>query len=103
MAVPQKDASVFYETFNIGITRLVDADITGKWFEAALEVSNLCTSYTDNTLKALNLHHIYGVLVLWAAGLTIALIVLIFEIKLHKRKVDGRILKNDVDIEARKI
>ncbi|GBM02492.1 hypothetical protein AVEN_76531-1 [Araneus ventricosus] len=86
MAIHKKMPPVFAETFNRGVTRLVDADITGKWFEAALEVSNLCTSYSDNTLKPLGLEHIFGVLVLWAAGLSVSLVVLLFEMKLSKHK-----------------
>ncbi|GFW32489.1 lig_chan-Glu_bd domain-containing protein [Trichonephila clavipes] len=79
------------------VTRLVDADITGKWFEAALEVSNLCTSYSDNTLQPLGIQHIYGVLVLWAAGLTMSFIVLLFERNLFRYK------NNNTDIRVNKI
>ncbi|KAF8774512.1 Glutamate receptor ionotropic like protein [Argiope bruennichi] len=86
MAIHRRLPPVFAETFNRGVTRLVDADITGKWFEAALEVSDLCTSYSDNTLKPLGLEHIFGVLVLWAAGLAISFVVLILEMKISKRK-----------------
>ncbi|CAL1284859.1 unnamed protein product [Larinioides sclopetarius] len=86
MAIHKRLPPAFAEIFNRGVTRLVDSDITGKWFEAALEVSSLCTSYSDNTLKPLGLEHILGVLVLWAAGLALSSVVLLFEIRLSKRR-----------------
>ncbi|GFS43410.1 lig_chan-Glu_bd domain-containing protein [Trichonephila inaurata madagascariensis] len=97
MAIHKKMPRSFYDTFNMGVTRLVDADITGKWFEAALKVSNLCTSYSDNALQPLGIQHIYGVLVLWAAGLTMSFIVLLFERNLFKYK------NNNTDIRVNKI
>ncbi|GIX90751.1 uncharacterized protein CEXT_67011 [Caerostris extrusa] len=69
-----------YESFNFGITRLVDADITGRTFKATLEVSNLCTSYSDTELKAMGLKNIHGVLLMWLAGVLTAILVLTCEI-----------------------
>ncbi|KAG8182092.1 hypothetical protein JTE90_020452 [Oedothorax gibbosus] len=93
MAVNRNMSPVFFETFNLGITRLVDADITGRWFKSSLEVSTLCTSYTDNTIKPLGMKNLYGVLLLWAAGTFIAAIVLILEIFLSKFTVKSKKVK----------
>ncbi|GFR24069.1 lig_chan-Glu_bd domain-containing protein [Trichonephila clavata] len=98
MAIHKKMPRSFYDTFNMGVTRLVDADITGKWFEAALKVSNLCTSYSDNTLQPLGLQHIYGVLVLWAAGLIMSFVVLLFERNFFRYKNN-----HNTDIKVNKI
>ncbi|KFM80297.1 hypothetical protein X975_23516, partial [Stegodyphus mimosarum] len=75
----------FHEEFNTRFTRLVDADISGKWLKADQQIASLCTSYSENDLSALGLQHIYGVLLLWAAGLFISFIALICEI-MHKRQ-----------------
>ncbi|KAG8182091.1 hypothetical protein JTE90_020451 [Oedothorax gibbosus] len=84
MAVHRRLSPLFFETLNLGITRLVAADITGKWFKSSLKISNLCTSYTDSTLKPVGMNHIHGVLLLWAVGIFIAAIVLMLEILLSK-------------------
>ncbi|KAG8182088.1 hypothetical protein JTE90_020448 [Oedothorax gibbosus] len=70
----------FFEAFNLGITRSVDSDMPGKYFKPGLEDSNMCTSYTDKTLKPQGLENLYGVLLLWAAGLACGVIALLYEL-----------------------
>lgn len=65
--------------FHYRVTRLVGADITGKWFKPIYEDGHSCTSYSDKSLKPLNLNNIYGVLAIWAAGMLTATIIFIVE------------------------
>ncbi|GFW32498.1 uncharacterized protein TNCV_676561 [Trichonephila clavipes] len=65
-------------------TRLVDADLPGKKLKASLEVSNLCTSYTEAKLRPMGLENIYGVLLMWAAGLSTGAVILVIEIMCNK-------------------
>ncbi|CAL1284858.1 unnamed protein product, partial [Larinioides sclopetarius] len=76
MALQKKTTRHIYESFNLGVTRLVDADLPGKSLKAATEVSDLCTSFSETTLRSLGLENIYGVLVMWAAGLLSGLLIL---------------------------
>ncbi|XP_071037799.1 uncharacterized protein [Parasteatoda tepidariorum] len=76
----KQDTDDFYETFNLGITRLVEADIAGKWFKSDLAISNLCTSYSDTTPKPLGLQHLYGVLVVWLVGMLFGAAIFLVEI-----------------------
>ncbi|XP_054717250.1 uncharacterized protein LOC129226644 [Uloborus diversus] len=71
---------LFLHKFNLGITRLVDADISGKWFKAALKEATLCTSYTANHVKPLGLGNLHGVLLLWGFGLVLASTSLLVEV-----------------------
>ncbi|GBM02501.1 hypothetical protein AVEN_76536-1 [Araneus ventricosus] len=80
MAMQKKTTELIYESFNLGVTRLVDADLPGKSLKAAVEVSSLCTSFSETTLRSLGLENIYGVLAMWAAGLLCGFVILIVEI-----------------------
>ncbi|KAG8182089.1 hypothetical protein JTE90_020449 [Oedothorax gibbosus] len=79
MALQKKLPLSFREDFNFRVTRSVDADIPGKYLKSALEISKLCTSYADNSLEPLGLKNIYGVLILWFAGIICAALVLFCE------------------------
>ncbi|XP_035226866.1 glutamate [NMDA] receptor subunit 1-like [Stegodyphus dumicola] len=80
MILSKKFSYSFYERFNAGITRLVDADIAGRTFKYDLREATLCTNYFENELKPLGLENIYGVLLLWGAGLLTATVVLTCEV-----------------------
>ncbi|XP_035226864.1 uncharacterized protein LOC118199170 [Stegodyphus dumicola] len=86
MILSRKIPYSFYEKFNMGVTRLVDADLPGKAFKSDLRDAILCTSHFENELKPLGLENIYGVLLLWGAGLIIATITLFCEIVHEKYK-----------------
>ncbi|GFS43419.1 uncharacterized protein TNIN_317311 [Trichonephila inaurata madagascariensis] len=69
IAMHRKIPQSLYDDFNYGVTRLVDADITGKTFKADLVGSKLCTGYSDTSLRPLGMNNIYGILIMWTAGL----------------------------------
>ncbi|GIX90756.1 uncharacterized protein CEXT_67031 [Caerostris extrusa] len=77
----------FLDAFNLGITRMVDADISGRSLKASVEVANLCISHTETQLKSLGLNNIYGVLLMWAGGVLLGGMVLAFEIIINGFKV----------------
>ncbi|GFS43422.1 uncharacterized protein TNIN_317321 [Trichonephila inaurata madagascariensis] len=80
IAMHRKISRSLYDDFNYGVTRLVDADLTGKTFKSDLEGSKLCTGYSDTTLRPLGINNIYGVLIMWTAGLLAAIFVFACEI-----------------------
>ncbi|KAF8774510.1 hypothetical protein HNY73_017052 [Argiope bruennichi] len=84
MAMQKKTTHPIYENFNLAVTRLVDADLPGRSLKAALEVSNLCTSFSETKLKSLGLENIYGVLLMWAGGLLFGFVILIVEIMIKR-------------------
>ncbi|GFT47792.1 lig_chan-Glu_bd domain-containing protein [Nephila pilipes] len=86
IAIHRKFPRALYENFNYGVTRLVDADITGKTFKNDLEGSKLCTSYSDTTLRPLGIKNIYGVLIMWTAGLVSATLAFVCEILSNRYK-----------------
>nr|XP_015921852.2 glutamate receptor ionotropic, kainate 2-like [Parasteatoda tepidariorum] len=75
----------FVEKFNAGLTRLIAADISGKWFKPVFQASNLCTSYSDNELKPLELKNILGVIVIWCFGIATSILCFIVEICFNKK------------------
>ncbi|GBM02511.1 hypothetical protein AVEN_76543-1 [Araneus ventricosus] len=80
LAMNRRNPEIIFDRFNLGLTRLLGADISGRTFKAAAEVSNFCTSYSESQLKSLGIRNIYGVLLMWAAGLSISTLVLLCEI-----------------------
>ncbi|GFT34156.1 uncharacterized protein NPIL_693761 [Nephila pilipes] len=84
VAVQRKMLLPDFDSFNLGITRLVDADLPGRNLKASVEVSNLCTSYSETKLRPLGLENIYGVLLMWVAGLCTGTVVLAIEIMCNK-------------------
>ncbi|KAF8774509.1 Glutamate receptor ionotropic like protein [Argiope bruennichi] len=84
LAMNREIPEYIFDHFNLGLTRLLGADIAGRTFKAAAEVSNYCTSYSDSELKPLGTKNIYGVLLMWAAGLSVSILALLCEI-MNKR------------------
>ncbi|GIY46380.1 uncharacterized protein CEXT_328201 [Caerostris extrusa] len=84
----------FYRKFNNGLARLVASDITGKWFKPIFKGAKLCTSYSENMLKPLELKNIFGVLVIWGAGTSLSVCCFVFEIYRFRRHLKKPRAKN---------
>ncbi|GIY87093.1 uncharacterized protein CDAR_255951 [Caerostris darwini] len=87
----------FLDAFNLGITRMVDADISGRSLKASVEVANLCISHTETQLKSLGLNNIYGVLLMWAGGVLLGGMVLAIEIIINGFKLPPFVIAKNSD------
>ncbi|GFT68037.1 uncharacterized protein NPIL_385821 [Nephila pilipes] len=91
----------FQRKFNSGLNRLIASDISGKWFKSIFSGAKLCTSYSENDLKPLALHNIFGVLVIWGAGMTLSICCLFLELycfKSRRKKTRRNLLMNSLKL-----